>query len=57
MFVHSTCNLKLAVDLLESLHTFTDDSRNGFDEFEAKAKEVSSVSAAVHSCFSTYSPL
>ena len=56
-FVHCTCDLKLAADLLESLHTFTDDYRNRFDEFEATAKEVSSVSAAVHSCFSTYSPL
>jgi len=35
----STCDLKLAVDLLESLHT-----RNRFDEFAAKAKEVSSAS-------------
>ena len=51
-FVHCTCDLKLAADLLESLHTFTDDYRNRFDEFEAKAKEVSSVSD-VRSCFST----
>ena len=50
-FVHCTCDLKLAADLLESLHTFIDDYRNRFDEFEAKAKKVSSVSD-VHSCFS-----
>ena len=40
----STCDLKLAIDLLESLSTFTDDIRNRFDEFEAKAKEISSTS-------------
>ena len=42
----STCNLKLAVDVLESLYTFTYDVRNRFDELEAKgqAKEVSSAS-------------
>ena len=34
-FVHCTCDLKLAADLLESLHTFTDDHRNKFDELEA----------------------
>ena len=51
-FVHCACNLKLAVDLLESLHIFTDDYRNRFDEFEAKAKEVSSV-FDVRSGFST----
>jgi len=37
----STCDLKLAVDLLESLHTFTDDIRDKFDEYEAKAIQVS----------------
>jgi len=37
----STCDLKLAVDLLESLHTFTDDIRDRFDEYEAKAIQVS----------------
>lgn len=37
----STCDLKLAIDLLESLHTFTDDLRNRFDEFEARAKQAS----------------
>jgi len=37
----STCDLKLAVDLLESLHSFTDDIRNRFDEFEAMAKQTS----------------
>ena len=51
-FIHCTCDLILAADLLESLHTFTDDCRNRFDEFEAKAKEVSSVSD-VRNCFST----
>ena len=51
-FVHCTCDLKLAADLLEYLHTFTDDYRNRFDEFEAKAKELSSMSD-VRSCFST----
>ena len=50
-YVHCTCDLKLGADLLESLHTFTDDYRNLFDEFEAKAKEVSRVSD-VRSCFS-----
>ena len=30
--------------MLESLYTFTDDIRNRFDEFEAKANEVSSAS-------------
>jgi hypothetical protein len=40
----STYDLKLAVDLHESLHTFTDYIHNRFDEFEAKAKEVSSAS-------------
>ena len=38
--------------MLESLHTFTDDYRNTFDEVEATAKEVLSVSN-VCSCFST----
>ena len=40
----SKCDLKLAVDLLEALHTFMDDIRNRFDELEAKAKDVSSAS-------------
>ena len=40
----STCDFKLAIDLLESLHTFTDDTRNRFDEFEAKAKDTSGKS-------------
>jgi hypothetical protein len=37
--------LKLAVDMFESLYTFTDDIRNRFDEFEIKnqAKEVSNA--------------
>ena len=51
-FVHCTCDVKLAADVLESLHTFTDDYRNRFEEFEAKATEVSSVSD-VRGCFST----
>ena len=34
-FVHCTSDLKLAANLLESLHTFTDDHRNKFDELEA----------------------
>jgi hypothetical protein len=37
----SSCDLKLATDLLESLHTFTDDLRNRFDEFEDRAKQAS----------------
>ena len=37
----STCDLKLAVNLLESLYSFTDDIRNRFDEFEAMAKQTS----------------
>ena len=30
----STCDLKLAIDLLESLYMFTDDLRNRFDDIE-----------------------
>jgi len=37
----SKCDLKLAVDLLQSLHSFTDDIGNRFDEFEAMAKQTS----------------
>ena len=37
----STCDLKLGADLLESLHAFTDDLRNRFDEFEDRAKQLS----------------
>ena len=51
-FSHCTCDLKLAADVLEFLHTFTDDYHNRFEEFEAKAKGLSSVSD-VRSCFST----
>ena len=46
----STCDFKLAIDLLESLHTFTDDTRNRFNEFEAKAKEASDKYVRVCSC-------
>jgi len=37
----TTCDLKLAIDLLESLHTFTNDLRTRFDEFEARAVDAS----------------
>ena len=37
----STCDLKLGADLLESLHAFTGDLRNRFDEFEDRAKQLS----------------
>jgi len=40
----STCDLKLAIELLESLHSFTDDLRNRFDEFEVRAKQTSGTS-------------
>ena len=37
----TTCDLKLAIDLLESLHTFTNDLRERFDEFEIRAIDAS----------------
>ena len=37
----TTCDLKLAIDLLESLHTFTNDLRARFDEFEIRAIDAS----------------
>jgi hypothetical protein len=37
----ATCDVKLAVDLLESLYSFTDNLRNRFDEFEARAMAAS----------------
>jgi len=37
----STCDLKLAIDLLESLRSFTSDLRDQFDKFEDLAKEAS----------------
>jgi len=40
----STCDFKTAVDVIESLHSFTDDLRNRFDEFEAMAKELTEFS-------------
>jgi hypothetical protein len=39
----STCDLKLGTDLLESLHAFTDDLRNRYDEFEDRAKQASGI--------------
>jgi len=43
----STCDLKLAIDLLESLHIFTDDMRNRFDDIEQAAIEISGTSEYV----------
>lgn len=40
----STCDLKLAVDLLESLLRFTDDLRNRFDDIELRAIDISGAS-------------
>jgi len=40
----STGDLKLAIELLESLHSCTDDLRNRFDEFEARTKQTSGTS-------------
>ena len=37
----ATCDLKLAIDLLESLYAFTYDLRNRFDEFESNALTAS----------------
>jgi len=37
----ATCDLKLAIDLLESLFAFTDDHRNRFNELESNALTVS----------------
>ena len=35
------CDLELAIDLMESLDSFTNDLRNRFDEFEARAIDTS----------------
>ena len=40
----STCDLKLAIDLLESLHSFTDDLRNRFEDIEQRAIDISGTS-------------
>jgi len=37
----STCDLKLAIDLLQSLLAFTDDLRNRFDDIERRAIDIS----------------
>ena len=37
----TTCDLKLAIDLLESLYTFTNDLCARFDEFEIRAIDAS----------------
>ena len=42
-----TCDLKLAIDLLESLHVFTDDLRNRFDDIEQRAIDMSGTSEYV----------
>lgn len=43
----STCDIKLATDLLDSLHTFTDDLRNRFDDIEQTAVALSGTSEYV----------
>ena len=43
----STCDLKLAIDLLESLYMFTDDLRNRFDDIEQMAIDISGTSEYV----------
>jgi hypothetical protein len=43
----STCDLKLAIDLLESLYMFTDDLRNRFDNIEQRAIDISGTSEYV----------
>jgi hypothetical protein len=40
----STCDLKLAIDLLQSLYMFTDDLRNRFDDIEQMAINISGTS-------------
>ena len=40
----STCDLKLAIDLLRSLLAFTDDLRNRFDDIERRATNISANS-------------
>jgi len=37
----SAYDLKLGADVPESLHAFTDDLHNRFDEFEDRAKQLS----------------
>ena len=43
----STCDLKLAIESLESLHVFTDDLRNRFDDIEQRAIDMSGTSEYV----------
>ena len=43
----STCDLKLAIELLQSLHVFTDDLRNRFDDIEQRAIDMSGTSEYV----------
>ena len=43
----STCDLKLAIDLLESLYMFTDDLRNTYDDIEQKSIDISGTAEYV----------
>ena len=43
----STCDIKLAADILDSLYTFIDDLRNRFDDIEQTAVALSGTSEYV----------
>ena len=46
-----TCDLKLAIDLLESLYMFTDDLRNRLDDIEQREIDISGISECVSHCW------